>query len=97
PRRARGRPPVAAPGPSAPPSADTRRDETAAPAGEPGPAALAGVRGPALDRCRDPGVPGRRGGELAHRAPAASRELPTRVPARLGRSDLLPAAPPRSP
>ena len=51
------------------------------------------LRGPPLDRQRDPGVARRPGRQPRLGAPAAARELPARVPARLGRQDLLqPAA-----
>ena len=60
---------------------------------------LPGVRGPALDRCRDPGAAGQPGREPAHGPAAAAGQLPPGVPARLGQQDLLhataarPAAP----
>ena len=66
-----------------------------APAREPGAAAAAGVRGPALDRRRDPGAARQPGGEPARRPPPAVGELPARVRARLGPQDLLSAAPAR--
>ena len=55
------------------------------------------VRGPALDRRRDPGAARQPGREPAHRAPPAAGQLPPRVPARLERQDLLPAAAARPP
>ncbi len=61
-----------------------RCPQAGAPAREPGAAAAAGVRGPALDRCRDAGSarPPRR--EPAHGPHAAAGELPAGIPARLG-------------
>ena len=57
---------------------------------------LRGLRGPALDRRRDPGAARQPRREPARGAPPAARQLPPRVPARLGRQDLLPPAPARS-
>ena len=47
------------------------------------------LRGPPLDRRRDPGVARQPGREPGLGAPAAARELPSRVPARLGQQDVL--------
>ena len=61
-RRAGRRPGVAGARSAAAPPADARRRQAPAPAGEPGAAAAAGLRGPALDRRRDAGAarqPGR--------------------------------------
>ena len=51
-----------------------------------------GLRGPALDRRRDPGAARRPGRGPARGAPPAPRQLPPRVPARLGQQDLLHAS-----
>ena len=79
------------------PTADSRRGQAPVAAREPGTAADGSVRGPPLDRRRDPGPPGQPGGGPAHGAGTAARELPARVRPRLGGQDLLPAASDRSP
>ena len=48
----------------------------------------------ALDRCRDPGAAGQPGRESPRR-PGPARQLPSRVPARLGLEDVLHPAPAR--
>ena len=58
---------------------------------------LAGLRGLALDRRRDPGPAGQPGGEPADGPSAAAGQLSPGVPARLGRQDVLHAGAPRSP
>ena len=63
--------------------------------GESGPTAPRGLRGPALDRCRDPGAARRPGREPAHGPAPPAGQLPARVPARLGPQDLLQPAPAR--
>ena len=80
--------------PATPPAHPRGRQAPAA-ARKPGPAAVPGVRGPALDRCRDPGAAGQPGREPAHGPAAAPGQLPPGVPARLGQQDLLHAAPAR--
>src|SRR5262245_13989871 len=50
------------------------------------------LRGPTLDRRRDPGLARQRRREPARSAPAAPRQLPPRVQPRLGQQDLLPPA-----
>ena len=64
--------------PAAAPAADARRDQAPAAAGEPGAAAARGLRGPALDRWRDPGSAGQPRGEPA--APLASCSWSTTAP-----------------
>ena len=54
---------------------------------EPGAAAPAALRRPALDRRRDPGAARQPGRGPADGPPPAARELPARVPAQLGRQD----------
>ena len=76
--------PLAGPRSVATPPAHPGRPQAPAAAGEPGAAPPAGLREPALDRHRDPGVPRWPGGEPAHRPPAPAGQLPPRVPARLG-------------
>ena len=56
---------------------------------KPGAAAAAGLRRPALDRCRDAGPARQPGREPADGPPAAAGQLPPGVPARLGQQDLL--------
>jgi class 3 adenylate cyclase len=51
--------------------------------------AAAGLRRPALDRCRDPDAAGQPGRQPADGPAAAAGQLPSRVPARLGQQDLL--------
>ena len=85
----------AGPRPAPAPAADAGRGQAAAPAREPGPAAPPRLRGPPLDRRRDPGAARQPGREPADRAHAAPRQLPPRVPARLGEQDLLQPAPAR--
>ena len=81
--------------PAAASPAHARRAQAAPAPREPGPAAPAGLRGPPLDRLRDPGAARRARREPAGGAAAAPRELPAGVPARLGEQDLLHAAPAR--
>ena len=57
---------------------------------------LRGLRGPALDRRRDAGLPRQPRREPADRGHPARRQLPAGVPARMGAQDLLPPAPDRS-
>src|SRR5262249_33464297 len=92
-RRARGRRPVAGPrcGSTAP--AHARGRAAVAAAGSTRATTPGDLRGPPLDRWRDPGRPRQPRGEPAARAPPAARELPARVPTRLGQQDLLPPAP----
>ena len=54
---------------------------------KPGAAAAAGLRGPALDRRRDPGAAGQPRGEPGLGPPAAAGELSARVRAPLGQQD----------
>src|SRR5262249_35083689 len=79
------------------PPAHARRCEALALTREPGAAIAVGVRGPALDRCRDPGVTRRAGGQPADRARAAARELPAGVRAHVAPQDVLPRAAAGSP
>ncbi len=72
-----------------------RRRQAPAPVREPRAATGAVVRRPALDRRRDAGLPRRARREPADGAHPARGELPARVPARLGKQDVLPAAPHR--
>ena len=74
---------------AAAPPAHARRPQARAAAREPGAAAAAGLRGSALDRCRDPGPARQPGREPAHGPAPAAGQLPPRVPARLGQQDLL--------
>ena len=67
----------------APPAHPRRRQAPPAP-GEPGATAPRGLRGPALDRCRDAGPARRPGRESAHGPAPPARQLPARVPAWLG-------------
>ncbi len=61
--------------------------------GEPGAAPPRGLRGSALDRCRDAGAARRSRREPAHGPPPPARQLPTRVSARLDAQVVLqPAA-----
>ncbi len=69
---------------AAAPPADARRGQAPAAAREPGPAAAADLRGPALDRRRDPGAARQPGREPADRAAPAPGQLPAGVPARAG-------------
>jgi class 3 adenylate cyclase len=73
-----------------------RRSQAFTLARERGPAADRGLRGPALDRRRDPDLARQPRRKSARRAPPTAGQLPPRVPARLGRQDLLPPAPDRS-
>ena len=57
---------------------------------------LGGVREPPLDRLRDAGLPQQPHRQPADGAPLAARQLSPRVSARVGKPDLLHAAPPRS-
>ena len=84
---------MAALDPAATPPAHPGRAQAPAAARESGAAAAAGVRGPALDRYRDPGVAGQPGREPADRPPPPAGQLPPGVPARLGQQDLLHPAP----
>ena len=77
-------------------AAHARRLEAPAAAGEPGPAAAGGVREPPLDRLRDAGLPQQPHRQPSDGAPPAARQLSPRVSARVGKPDLLHAAPPRS-
>ncbi len=86
----RARPPTASP-------ADAPRAEAAPDPREPGPAAPGGLRGPPLDRLRDPGAARRARREPAGGAAPAPRELPAGVSAPVGQPDLLHAAPARPP
>ena len=84
--------------PAPAPPAHARRREAAAAARSQEQPLLVGLRGPALDRRRDPGAARQPGREPGLGAPAAARELPSRVPARLGQQDVLqPAAARRAP
>src|SRR5262249_42513468 len=91
-RRADRRPAMADARSAPAPPAHAGRGEAAPLAGEPGPAGAGRLRGPPLDRFRDPG-PAR----WARREPAggpspAPRELPAGVSAALGESQLVHAA-----
>ena len=77
--RAGGRRRVVGARPAAAPSADPGGGQAPPPAREPGPAAARRLRGPSLDRRRDPGAPGQSGREPAHGPDAPPRELPPRV------------------
>ena len=56
-------------------------------------AALSGLRGSALDRHRDPGIPRNAAGQHPRGAVAAARQLPARVSEQMGREELfLPGA-----
>ena len=70
--------------------------EARAAARKSGAAAAAGLRGPALDRYRDPGPPGQPGRASADGTAPAPGQLPPGVPARLGQQDLLHATAARS-
>ena len=73
--------------------AHPRRAQAGAPARKPGAAPAAGVRRFALDRHGDASRARSAGRQPANGPPAAARELPPRVPARLGFEDLLYPAP----
>ena len=75
--------------PAAAAPAHARRREALAAAGSARAAAPRDLRGPPLDRQRDAGAARRPGREPRIGAPAAARELPARVPARLGQQDVL--------
>ena len=75
--------------PPAAPPAHARRGQAPAAAREPGATAARGLRGPALDRWRDPGPARQPRGEPRVRPPAAPGELPPRVRAPLGEQDGL--------
>ena len=75
---------VAGARPAAASPAHPRRRQAAPASREPGAAAPAGLRGPPLDRRRDPGPPRQPGREPADRPPPAARQLPARVRARAG-------------
>ena len=77
-------------------AADDGRGHTPLAAREPGPAGMSPLRGPALDRLRDPGLPRQPDRPPADRAGSPARQLPTGIPARLGGQDLLRPAPYRS-
>src|SRR5262249_60803725 len=80
-------------GPAAAPPAHARRRQAFAAAGEPGTTAARGLRGPALDRWRDPGPPRQPCREPGVGPPAAPGELPPGVRAPLGEQDgVLPDA-----
>ena len=83
--------------PRAAPPAHRRRPAADAAPGEPGPAAVPGVRGSPLGRCRDPGAPRRAGREPADGAGPPAGQLPAGVQPRLGEQDLLQPAPARPP
>src|SRR5262249_47476587 len=89
PRRARGRRRVAGPRPGPTPPTHPRRRATATPPGNPGATPAPDLRRPSLDRRGEPGVAGHAGCRPSLSAPAAARELPPRIPARLGRQDVL--------
>ena len=76
---------------AAPPAHPRRRQAPPAP-GEPGAAAPRGLRGPALDRCRDAGAARQPGREPADGQAPPAGQLPARVPAWLGEQDLLHAS-----
>ena len=97
PRRAGGRGVLARPRSSPAAPADARRGQAPAVARERGPAAGRGLRGSALDRRRDPDLARQPRRQPARGAPRAPRQLPPRVPALVGRQDLLSPAPDRSP
>ena len=78
--------------PAAAPPADPCCGQATAAAGEPSAAADAGVRGSALDRRAKPRRSSTVSSERADRRHAAGRQLPSRIPARLGEQDLLPPA-----
>src|SRR5262249_48382631 len=90
-RTGRG-PRVASAGPAPAPPADPGCREALALTREPGPAAAAGVRGPALDRRRDTGAARRPCGQPADGAAAPVGELSARVRARLESEDVLSGA-----
>jgi hypothetical protein len=72
--------------------------EAVTPAGSTGAASPADLRGSPLGRRRDPGTTRRPGRQRGVCAPAAARELPSRVPARVGQQDVLqPATARRAP
>src|SRR3989442_12499496 len=80
------------------PATDARRRQAPPAPGEPGATGPRGLRGPALDRCRDAGPARQPGRESAHGPGPPARQLPARVPAWLGEQDLLqPPAAPRAP
>src|SRR5258705_7974637 len=85
------RPGVDAARPLAAAPAHARRPEAAAVTGEPGPAAPARVRGPALDRHRNAGAARPVGGKPADSADAAAGELPPGVYPHVGEQDELSA------
>src|SRR4029453_7933051 len=97
PRRADRRPAVGSPRPAATAPADPGRGEAAPPAEEPGAAAPGRLRGPPLDRLRDPGAARWARGEPAGRPDVPPRELPAGVSAALGQPHLVHAAPAGSP
>src|SRR4030095_14330857 len=81
--------PVSTPQPAAAPPAHPRCPQAATAARKPGTPPAAGLGGPALDGCGNPGparVPGR---EPAVRSPPAPGQLSPGVSARLGQQDLL--------
>ena len=88
-----GRRRVAAPGSAAATPAHPGRGQAPPAARKPVAAAPAGVRGSPLDRQRDAGLPRRPRGQRTHRARAAARDVPTRIPARVGEQDVLHPAP----
>ena len=84
--------------PGAASAAHPRRREAAPAAGSARATAPPRPRGPSLDRRRDPGRARHADREPGVGAPAAARGLPARIPARLGRQDVLqPAAAGRAP
>ena len=89
--------PLLTPRPAAASPAHPRGAQARAAARKSGAAAAPGVRGPALDRHRDPGAARQSGREPAHGPAAAAGQLSSRVPARLGQQDLLHATAARPP
>src|SRR2546422_10383068 len=82
--------------PAAAPSEDPRRRQAPPDPREPGPTPRPPRRRPALDRHRDAGPARQPDREPADGAPAPPRQLSPRVPASLGREELLPPVPDRS-
>ncbi len=71
------------------PPADARGREASPAPRKPRAAARGRVRGSSLDRLREPGRGGQPRGKPARRSSSAPRQLPTRVPARVGQQDVL--------
>ena len=80
----RWRPHVAGSRSASTPPADPRRAQAPPAARKSGPARAAGLRKPALDRYRDPGVPREPRRQPADRAHSPPRQLPPRISASLG-------------